>query len=824
MLTILNNLNIVILLLLIGIAVYLAFEAFRMKANLLISAKHWLLLYGYFYILVPSFLIETTNRIQYWHFTMDTMALAKIGSIYFILVLFLIAFFHKKEQEIVGTGKLEITKTSSKIVSLLWWVTLAYSVFATTMVLFYFINAGDMNRVASGDALNQFITVYKLKSVLFLSMTIGTIKYWEKNKLFYFLPMLILSSNDLVAGGRTLAFFAILTVYLNMAIKNRKLYARNIAILMVILLASVTFARMGDQQADRYMSDYETLVYQSLGEFVQPMNTFAYAIQYDFKAQNPAEELLGNSVQGLLPGFLKVQFHLTGNHPGSMIADEIARGYGLGLNIMTEAYYYGGWILLFFYPILLALSTIKFNEVLLKMKFPGLICLLYFLIYIRLFFREGWGAYLFIPIYLFLIYGTISLFFYRSDVMTLKERKVGFKMKLKEVKASLKAALKGNKKYLNLYNAIFARPIKNVNSRKYDKKTLLSYSVYPFRKKNRSIIHPNYSESYMLNQILDELGYQVDIYNNIYEGKIDYSQYNLIIGEGMPISNYFLNKPDKDIQTIYYSTGSHPIFQNTQSYGRLMDFYHKSGKWIPGSSRIVDDRWFIGSSLSDSFIIIGNQITKDSFVRFTDRKSLYTINPPFYSRVENLDFSKKDKKKFLWFGSYGLLHKGLDVVIETFLENEELELHICGYTQGEPEFMEFYRERLQKADNIYDHGFVSIEGQVFKDLMEACSFVILTSVAEGLATAVVTAMGNGGLIPVITKETGIDVKLGLEVSHNDINSLTGALEKSQKMSNEEILEKTIANMKYAKENFSEQNFEENLRRILHTIHNKGENA
>lgn len=820
---ILNGLNIIILVLLIAIAAYLALEAFRLKVNILISAKYWILLYGYFYVLLPSLLIETTNRIQSWHFTFDTMILTKIGSIYFILALFFIAFFHKRDQEIIKTEKLVLKKTSSKAISILWGAILCYSVFITAMVIIYFINAKGMDRVAAGDALNQFITLYKLKSLIFLSMTIGAIKYWEKNKLMYFLPMLIISANDLVAGGRTLAFFAILAIYLNMAIKNKKLYGRNIAILMVVLLVSVTASRMGVQREDPNMSAFGNFAYQSLGEFVQPLNTFAYSIQYDFVAQKPVEEFIGNSMQGLLPGFLKVKFHLTENIPGEVIAAEIRRGYGLGFNIMTESYYYGGRLLFLFYPILLALSAIKFNEFLLKLKFPGFICLLYYLIYIRLFFREGWGAYMFIPIYLFLIYGCISLFWYQSDVLRLRERKVGFNMKFQEAKATLKSNIKRNKRYLKIYNAVFARPIKDINSRNLGKKALLSYSVYPFRKKNRSLIHPNYVESYKLNKILDELGYSVDIYNNIYEGTIDYSQYDLIIGEGVPISNFFLNRPNKEVKTIYYSTGSHPIFQNTQSYERLIDFYHKSGKWVQGSARIVNDKWFLGSSLSDSYIVIGNQVTKDSFIRFTDSISINTINPPFYSRVADFDGSKKDKKKFLWFGSYGLLHKGLDVVIETFLQNEDLELHICGHTLEEPEFMAFYQERLQKADNIIIHGFISIDGEEFKELMETCSFVILTSVAEGLATAVVTAMGNGGLIPVVTKETGIDLNLGIEVNHNDMPSLNRALKISQKMNTGEILEKTIYNRKYISENFSEESFEDNLRKTLYQIE-QGEKA
>lgn len=383
---------------------------------------------------------------------------------------------------------------------------------------------------------------------------------------------------------------------------------------------------------------------------------------------------------------------------------------------------------------------------------------------------------------------------------------------------NLKILLKKNRNFIKLYNFLFAKPIKNVNKRSYMKRALLSYSVYPFIKKNKNLIHPNFIESYKLNKILDELGYAVDIYNNIYDGKINFENYDLIIGEGLPISNYFLSKGEKAIKTVYYATGSHPIFNNNKSIERLIKFYTKSGKWLEKSSRIVDNKWFLGSSLSDEYILIGNQITQNSFEKYTDNKPIYTINPPFYKKVKDINLDRKRKNKFLWFGSYGLLHKGLDVVIETFLERKDLELHICGYLDGEQEFIEVYKEQLQSATNIVMHGFISVEGPVFKDLMETCSFVVLTSVAEGLATAVVTAMGNGGLIPVVTKETGIDISLSIPVTNNDTGSLNKALNLAEELTETEIIERSKYNLDFVQNNFSEQCFEDNLRRILFKIH------
>lgn len=378
----------------------------------------------------------------------------------------------------------------------------------------------------------------------------------------------------------------------------------------------------------------------------------------------------------------------------------------------------------------------------------------------------------------------------------------------------IKTLIKKNKKLIELYNYFFIRPIKNLNNKNHVKKALLSYSVYPFLKKNRAMIHPNYVESYTLNKVLDELEYQVDVYNNIYTGKIKYENYALIIGEGIPISNYFLLKNKKALKTIYYATGSHPIFNNLESNKVLFRFYNKFERWLQNSSRIVDEKWGIGASLSDNLIIIGNDVTKKSFEKYSNTTSLHMINPPFYKRVTNIDLNKKKQNKFLWFGSYGLIHKGLDTVIEAFLERPELELNICGYLDGESEFIDCYKKELSKSSNIKLHGFINIESEDFKKIMEECSFVILTSVAEGLATAVITAMGNGGLIPIVTKETGIDISLGIEVLKNDKKELLKALEFSQNYSKEEITEKSLYLMEKINCEFSEEKFEENLRKIL----------
>jgi glycosyltransferase involved in cell wall biosynthesis len=361
----------------------------------------------------------------------------------------------------------------------------------------------------------------------------------------------------------------------------------------------------------------------------------------------------------------------------------------------------------------------------------------------------------------------------------------------------------------------------NVKGKRYTKKALLSYSISPFRDYNQFLRHPNYIENYTLADILDSHGYIVDVYNNTFDGSINYKQYDLIIGEGLPISKYFLikHKLSKTIPTIYYATGSHPLFSNIESYRRLFDFYYRKGKLLIGSSRILDSRWALGASLADSIVLLGNDVTKETFTRYAITKKIYKLNPPYYSTNVITDFSKKDPKQILWFGSFGLIHKGLDTVLETFAVQPDFQLHVCGYLGQENEFLESYKDELAHATNIKLHGFVNIASAEFKKLMEECSFVLLASCSEGCATAIITAMGNGGLIPIINKECGLNPSSAVYIDTISKESITKSLKKLSILDHDAIADISRRNIKYIAEQFSIERYKETLSDVLNNIIN-----
>ena len=82
------------------------------------------------------------------------------------------------------------------------------------------------------------------------------------------------------------------------------------------------------------------------------------------------------------------------------------------------------------------------------------------------------------------------------------------------------------------------------------------------------------------------------------------------------------------------------------------------------------------------------------------------------------------KKHFLWFGSSGMIHKGLDLLLDIFSKREEIHLHICGPLEGNQSFNKLFTMSYLKP-NIHYHGFVSINSTLFKEAaakMRFCYF------------------------------------------------------------------------------------------------------
>jgi hypothetical protein len=364
------------------------------------------------------------------------------------------------------------------------------------------------------------------------------------------------------------------------------------------------------------------------------------------------------------------------------------------------------------------------------------------------------------------------------------------------------------------------RKIENYFRKNHPKNALLSYIVRPFIKDSFS--HTNYYEARTWAKVLDELGYNVDIINYDNTRNIDLSKYDLICGFGDVFQRYFEGNYNNS-KTIYYATGMHVCHQNNATLARVKDVYSKKGVWLAKSARFVEKTWTHQTTLVDGIIALGNEVCADSYRKYYDGP-VYSLLAPFYQTQNGEQIIKKrdisSMKHFLWFGSSGLIHKGLDLCLEYFSQNKDMFLHICGPIDNEPDFMATYKKELFATSNIQMHGFIDIQSKEFETILSKCSFVIFPSCSEGGSPSVLTAIGNGGLIPIITKETTIETGHQIWIDSFDYEGIDKAIKQSQKLSFKEIKEKQYKNLNFVRENHTQEIYykklKENVQSILET--------
>lgn len=363
----------------------------------------------------------------------------------------------------------------------------------------------------------------------------------------------------------------------------------------------------------------------------------------------------------------------------------------------------------------------------------------------------------------------------------------------------------------------FKRPIANYFKTNFRENVLISYITEPF-KNGIHLRHTNQAEALEIAKVFNELGYNVDIVDYYYyEGNINYDKYSVIFGFGEPLEKSFYNRNHK-ILTIFYGTGMHVIHQNHATLKRIEEVYKKKGKWLLESARIVDKAWSVQTSLVDNIITLGNDEVVDSYQKYFSRK-IYNIPISYYKIFDHEEILKNKnfeeaKNHFLWFGSSGLIHKGLDLLLEVFKEMPDLYLHICGPIDNEPKFKAIYYEELYNTKNIHTYGYVNIQSKSFKDIINKCAFIIFPSCSEGGGGSVINVMVYG-LIPIVSTKASVRIKdFGIEIKELTHESIKESVIKAANLSEDEIEKRSIKCADDTINNHSIEKYSYELKRAL----------
>lgn len=302
----------------------------------------------------------------------------------------------------------------------------------------------------------------------------------------------------------------------------------------------------------------------------------------------------------------------------------------------------------------------------------------------------------------------------------------------------------------------------------------------------------------------------IDCRTNPKEELLNGKKYDLIFGFGLPFN--YLNRKEINANRVLYLTEKHPQFSRIKEKERL-DYYNRRHKKIFDYSRTglyYKDEDF---NNLDSIVYIGDPSDSHLIPVPLPKYSIYPtglINDNYQSKNRNVSTSKK---KFLWFGSLGAIHKGLDLLIDVFKNLPDSTLYIAGLGKLEEKMLPEYRD----MKNIINVGFLKVNSSTYLDIVHCCSFVILPSCSEAMSTGVITCM-NHGLIPIITKETGFHFKdFGYELSDFRIETISKTVKECSNLENDLILEQHKSVYNYSITNFSAEKFQDNFSKILRKI-------
>ena len=229
---------------------------------------------------------------------------------------------------------------------------------------------------------------------------------------------------------------------------------------------------------------------------------------------------------------------------------------------------------------------------------------------------------------------------------------------------------------------------------------------------------------------------------------------------------------------------------------------------------------------SDAVVSIGNEFIMSTWKEVFDGPTYSFNNCGF--RGTGFPFDSKDfemaRKNFLFFASGSQVQKGLDLLLEIFPKHQSLHLYVCSPFKNERDFCACYRKELFETTNIHPVGWVRVNSPEFYDLARTCAYVIHPTCSEGQPGSVVQCM-YAGLIPLVTKEAGIDTEdFGVPFSGDSLEEIERVIIEVSELKENWHREHSVRTRRIAEVKYSENALVEKWRGILTEILNSAEVA
>jgi glycosyltransferase involved in cell wall biosynthesis len=326
-------------------------------------------------------------------------------------------------------------------------------------------------------------------------------------------------------------------------------------------------------------------------------------------------------------------------------------------------------------------------------------------------------------------------------------------------------------------------------------------------------IHTHFWQSVQMVRTLTELGYTVDVidYNNTsFQPEREYALF-IDVRHNM---ERLAARLGKDCLKVFHIDSAHLLAHNSAEALRLLALLERRGVTLPPQRHEPPN-----CGIDHADYATGNA---GEFSLSTFRHAGKPIYPLPAPAAHTFDWPQdKDwagcRNRFVWFGSSGLVHKGLDLVLEAFAGMPDCHLTVCAPVDQEGKFKQAYHRELYQTHNIETAGWVEIGSTKFREICLACAAVVYPSCSEGLSTSTVECM-HAGLLPIVSYETGVPVEdFGFEITPCTVAQIQELARVVTRMPVEELKERSRQAWQFARANHTQAEFAKAYRAAMTDI-------
>jgi len=325
--------------------------------------------------------------------------------------------------------------------------------------------------------------------------------------------------------------------------------------------------------------------------------------------------------------------------------------------------------------------------------------------------------------------------------------------------------------------------------------------------------HTNIWETIEIAKIFVDLGFSVDVISYLNKTFIPQKPYYAILDVRDNLERLACLLGESCIKIMHLDT-KNLLFQNLAEAKRLLELQKRKGVTLRPRRFEIPNQ---SLELAHCGITVGDSFTIETF-QYAG-KPIYSVPIPASFRMpwpEEKNFDKF-RNHFLWFGSGGMVLKGLDLVLDAFAAMPECHLTVCGPVIDERDFVKLYHKELFETSNIHTVGWVDVNSQKFQEIVNRCVATIFVSCSESGSASSINCM-HAALIPILSFETRMDTEdFGYILKCSSIEEIKDCVRRVAQLPTHELIERSRKAWEYANENHTREKFKVAYRKVIEEI-------